>query len=243
MWATIGGLALSAAGSIFGANASKRAAERKRLYLDRMERQAQDEYNNTLGDGTQTAAQQTADTNTRRLALDQLAQIDANNVVKNGTGVERAQALEAINDAVAQQQGAAAVAQQQRVDAARQQLQATKREIAGQRMGIEQARAEQSAQAGAQVAQAGMQIAAAEALGKLDKGSAQQSTQSTGGSAGAGTSKPAAGAKLFDKPAPLTPDIGKSIDSLKGKPISIKGHYDTYDQQRMKNKFFGMLKL
>ncbi len=144
-----------------------------------MEREAQDDYNNTLDDGTQTAAQQMADTNTRRLALDQLAQTDAQNVVKNGTGVERAQALEAINDAVAQQQGAAAVAQQQRVDAARQQLSATKREIAGQRMGIEQARAEQSAQAGAQVAQAGMQIAAAEALGKLSKGSAQQSPQNT----------------------------------------------------------------
>lgn len=177
MWGAIAGLALGAAGSIYSGIQSRKANKQRSLYLDEMERDAINDHRRSLVDGLQTASQQMADTNTRKLMLDELAQTDAMNVVQNGTGVGRAQALEKINQGIATQQGAAAVDAQNRRDRADEQYRQQMNSIRGQRIGIAQEQANANAQAGAQVANAGMQIAAAD-IAKTLNGKAKPSPSS-----------------------------------------------------------------
>lgn len=168
MWAALAGLATAVGGSIFSGVKSAQANRKKKKYLKLMEKEAGDRLSDSLGDGTQTAAQQLADTNMRRLALKQLEQTDATGVVSGGTGVGRAQALEAINEGIAQNAGNAAVQQQQRIDNARAQYEATKQQINNQKMQMQSDLAQQNAQAGAQVAQAGLNLAVSDISSSLD---------------------------------------------------------------------------
>ena len=178
------GAAIAAAGAVGKGIAQSRARKKMNLYLDKREKEAKDDYNNSLG---KSAASQQAETQQDKQFQEGLQAI--NNSI-NDSPLKRAQALEALAEGRALQRSQNAVNDEQMRMQAKAQYQARKDAIDNQRFGMEQQASDNAAQAWGAVSQAGLSIVGSEMGNALQGAGAAKVGTGTGTGTGTGIANP-----------------------------------------------------
>ena len=168
MWQAIIGAALSAGSSVASSLTASAAAKKKRLYLDKREKELTDRYNDTLGDLNQSASAQRAET---KASEDYQRGINTVNNSVTGGQLDRAKMLDSVNQARADQASQIAAQGEAQKAKAKEEYYAAKDNIEDARQEVEQQKMLNTQQNWQNAANIGMNLATADIASEMQKSS------------------------------------------------------------------------
>lgn len=149
------GAALAAGGTALNAIKNAKQNKKMRLYFDKREKEAKNDYNNSLGDASQSAAVQAAETRADKAYQEGISTL--NNAV-NSDPVKRAKILDSINAARADQASQNAVMGEQMRQQAKAQYKSEMNAIDAARMNQSNVESQQATEAYNTLTQVGGQF-------------------------------------------------------------------------------------